>query len=251
MKPHRILIVEDEVLIADTLKRYLEKQGHTIVGMAINFEEAQNYLEKHQPDLALLDIRLNGEKTGIDVAHYIRSKMSNTKFIYLSSQLDKNSLDHAKETFPKGYLSKPIQKETLFTTIEIAMHNHYGLNKDEESILLNDGHKNFRVSMNKILFLEAEHVYVKVHTSQKREPIIIRSSLSEMLKKLPQKEFIQTHRSFIVNTEHIDYWDKNFIYVAKKAIMVSRARKKDVLTYLEKIISTIQNINPTVQNIIS
>jgi len=113
MKNYKILIVEDEVIIADTIKRYLTQNGHQVVGNAISYQEAESiYIEK-KPDLVLLDIRLSGTKTGIDVAYFIQQQTDPKPFIFLSSQLDSRSLNSAKETFPAGYLSKPIQKNTL------------------------------------------------------------------------------------------------------------------------------------------
>ena len=104
MLRYRTLIVEDEIIIADTIKRYLQKQGHEVVGTAISYEEATEIYKKEQPDIALLDIRLSGSKTGIDVAHFIQEQNDATPFIFLSSQLDSRSINAAKQTYPSGYL---------------------------------------------------------------------------------------------------------------------------------------------------
>jgi DNA-binding response OmpR family regulator len=92
MKPNQILIVEDEILIADTIERYLTRQGYWVMGSAISCEEAETLYLRQTPDLALLDIRLSGSRTGIDFAHFIRKQARPAPFIYLTSQLDRRSI---------------------------------------------------------------------------------------------------------------------------------------------------------------
>ena len=151
MKKSKILIVEDEILIANTISRYLNSKDYEVVGIAISYEESIALLNNQQTDLALLDIRLNGEKTGIDVAHYIKDNLK-IPHIFLTSQYDSLALEAAKSTFPSGYLSKPMQKETLHSTIEIALFNYQQTKvEDQEQILtLTSGSEKHKVSTNKV-----------------------------------------------------------------------------------------------------
>ena len=158
MKANRILIVEDEILIADTIDRYLAQRGYQIIGSAISFEEAVDLYLREKPDLVLLDIRLSGPGTGIDVARFIRKQARPAPFIYLTSQLDRHSIDLAKETFPAGYLSKQIQKESLYTTIEMTLHAQIAQKPSAPSITLQDGDAHYKVLPNDIIFLQADHV---------------------------------------------------------------------------------------------
>ena len=82
MRSFNILIVEDEILIADTIKRYLLKQGHNVAGIAINFDEAKDLYLETKPDLALLDIRLSGNKSGIDVAEFLHQQNQKIPLMY-------------------------------------------------------------------------------------------------------------------------------------------------------------------------
>lgn len=232
MKNYKILIVEDEIIIADTLKRYLTKGGHQVVGNAISYQEAESIYIKKQPDLVLLDIRLSGSKTGIDVACFIQKQTDPKPFIFLSSQLDSRSVNSAKETFPAGYLSKPIQKDSLNTSIEIAMHNFQNQRKKEPVISLNNGIKNYCIPCTEILFLEADHIYVKVHTKS-YGVIIQRGTLKEMLDLLPEEKFIQTHRSFVVNLDMVNYWDNQSLLIENTSIPLSRSRRKEVLPLID------------------
>lgn len=232
MENYKILIVEDEIIIADTIKRYLTQVGHQVVGNAISYQEAESIFIDEQPDLVLLDIRLSGSKTGIDVAHFIQQQTEPKPFIFLTSQLDHRSINNAKKTFPAGYLSKPIQKNSLNTSIEIAMHNFQKRPKKELMISLNNGMKNYHIPCSEILFLEADHIYVNVHTKNYGK-IIQRGTLKEMLDQLPEETFIQTHRSFVVNIDMVNYWDNQSLLILNNSIPLSRSRRKEVLAQIE------------------
>lgn len=236
---YRILIVEDEIIIADTIKRYLKRQGHEVVGIAISYEEAVAMHENSQPDICLLDIRLNGTKTGVDVAMKIQSSPHRCPFIFLTSQIDSRSINAAKQTHPAGYLPKPIRKDSLFATIEIAMHNHATNHpspptkpKEAKVITLSSGNERHCISVDDILFLEADHVYVRVHLLGGIRPIVVRETLRALLSLLPCEQFMQTHRSYAVNTQKISRLDKQHVYVQTQAIPISRNRKKGIQTLL-------------------
>ena len=231
MTPFKILIVEDEILIADNLQRYLTKKGYQVAGIAISYEEAEQLYLKEKPDIVLLDIRINGSKTGIDFAHFIQQQPQPQPFIFLTSQVDFKNINDAKETFPAGYLSKPIQKESLLASIEIAMYKHLKDNEEIAAIPLYDGTKNHLVPLKDILYLQAEHVYVKVYVKENNF-IIQRSSLKILLDQLPSDHFLQTHRSFAINLKQVSRWDTENIYVGDKAIPVSRSRRKEVFSLL-------------------
>ncbi|MEO1625948.1 MAG: response regulator, partial [Bacteroidota bacterium] len=165
MSSYRILIVEDEVLIADNIKRYLTRKGHQVVGMAISYDEAVELFSQQLPDICLLDIKLSGHKSGIDVAHFIEQQPHNCPFIYLTSQMDAQTIEMAKATLPAGYLSKPIHKEGLFATLEIDMHKQQMSEEKKPSIPLFDGTQTHLVELKDILFLQSDHIYLQVYLS--------------------------------------------------------------------------------------
>jgi len=229
----KVLIVEDELLIARSLERYLLQKGYQVVGIAISYEEATALYQTTRPDLSLLDIRLNGTKTGIDVAHFINQETHSTPFLYLTSQIDRNNLAAAKATFPTGYLTKPVQKESLYATIEVAMFKYFSNKKETANITVFDGTTNHNILLKDILFLQSEHIYVQIHLKN-NQTIVPRISLKDLLAKLPENQFIQTHRSFAINLQNVSSWDNEHIYLQEKTVPVSRSRKKAVLSYLKK-----------------
>lgn len=229
----KILIVEDEILIADTIKRYLERGGYEIVGIAISYEEAVALFLVHQPDLALIDIRLNGVKTGLDFADFMSSQNQSIPFIYLTSQVDGRSIEAAKKTMPAGYLSKPIQAGSLVASIEITLHNYQTNHQKEPVIRLSDGNNYHKVPIKTISYLRSEHIYVQLYTDSE-DSYLHRGSLTDMVKELPNPPFIQVHRSYAVNLSKITGWDLQYLFIQGKQIPVSRARRRAVFTYLER-----------------
>ena len=232
MTANDILIVEDEILIAHTIQRYLEAKGYNVIGIAISYEEAVELFSFHSPDLILIDIRLSGSKTGINFAQYLSAQAEVPPFIFLTSQLDSSSLSAAKETFPVGYLSKPIQKSSLYTTIEIALHNSKAKTSEEAlTVSLSDGQKNHIIPINDILYMEVDHIYVKVTLAFNKQ-LICRITLKELLDKIDHSQFVQTHRSFAVNIKRVSNWDIQHLFIEENRIPVSRSRKKEVLSML-------------------
>ncbi|MGK4567487.1 response regulator [Flavobacterium sp. 3HN19-14] len=117
----RILVVEDELIIAEDMCNVLSNMGYGVVGNAMDYEEAIAFLDAEKPDLILLDVNLNGKKDGIDLAEIINQNYE-VPFIFTTSYSDAVTLERAKKTNPINYLVKPFKKEQLFTAIEMAFH---------------------------------------------------------------------------------------------------------------------------------
>ena len=118
----KILVVEDELIIADNICDALEDLGYEALEPAINYTEAIARIEEEKPDIAILDIQLSGKKTGIDIARKIRESY-NFPFIFLTSNSDALTVNQAKEVMPPAYLVKPFSKDEIYTSVEIALHN--------------------------------------------------------------------------------------------------------------------------------
>ena len=119
----RVLIVEDESLIAEEINDRLTRLNYEVVGIEDTAERAWTTANTTRPDLVLMDIRLKGEMDGIQAADRIRREL-NIPTVYLTAHNDAATLARAKETQPLGYLLKPFQERDLFVTLEIALHRH-------------------------------------------------------------------------------------------------------------------------------
>lgn len=118
----KILIVEDEFVVANALRLILEQAGYNVHGIASSFEEADEMLHRQKPDLVLLDIQLKGKLSGIDFAKKLRAQ--NIAFIYLSANSSQKILEEAKKTEPYGFLVKPFREKDLLIALDIASYRH-------------------------------------------------------------------------------------------------------------------------------
>lgn len=120
---HRILIVEDEVLIALDLKGRLESSGYEVVGIASSADMAVTLARSHTPDLVLMDIRLQGGSDGIEAAAEVRRQMD-IPVVFLTSHSDVETVDRARLSSPFGYVVKPFGSVNFRAIIEVALQNH-------------------------------------------------------------------------------------------------------------------------------
>jgi PAS domain S-box-containing protein len=129
MSKTRILVIEDESIVAKDIQNTLIKLGYDVPVTASNAESAFMRLDEVNPDLVFLDVKLKGEIDGIQIAERIRDHYE-IPVIFLTSFVDKETLDRAKVTEPYGYLVKPFNEPDLRSTVEMAL---YKFAKDQET----------------------------------------------------------------------------------------------------------------------
>jgi DNA-binding NarL/FixJ family response regulator len=118
----KILIVEDEVAIGEDLRDIVEDAGYEVVGVAHSYSKAVTLLKRHEVDLAMLDIALHGEGSGLDVAQVINSEYG-FPFVFLTSFSDQNTVTEVVATRPAGYLVKPFKEQDIAPAIALALSN--------------------------------------------------------------------------------------------------------------------------------
>ena len=116
----RILIVEDDILVATCIKEMLAASGFNVVGIAGSAFEALSAAEAHRPTLALVDIRLAGQMDGIDLACLLRDKLS-VPAIFLTGLADTDVVNRAVVARPLGFLRKPFRPSQVFNAVEAAL----------------------------------------------------------------------------------------------------------------------------------
>jgi signal transduction histidine kinase len=127
----KILIVEDELIAADSLKIDLQKLGYCVTGIANSAQKTMKRLEEELPDLILMDIKLKGKDNGILLAEEIRQQYP-IPIIYLTAYADPDTLKQATKTSPYGYLVKPYKLKDLSAVIEVAMQKYQDEQKYQE-----------------------------------------------------------------------------------------------------------------------
>ena len=245
-QPIRILIVEDNVIIADDMQSMLEEIGYEIVDNVIVYEQAEEVLKTQQVDLVLIDIILASDKTGIDLGKHIRENYD-IPFIFVTSNSDRATVENAKTVKPNGYLVKPFEQQDLYTSIEIALSNfihaekgsgssNHSMMEEEvavsnsvlkDSIFVKKQHLYYRIQFGDIQFIKADNVYLEVNTVDKK--FLVRSPLKDYLEKLPKHKFYRAHKSYIVNVDHIDAINSKDIMINNNLIPISKEFKEFII----------------------
>lgn len=130
MEKKRILLVEDEAIVAMTIEDSLANMGYEVVGTVDNGLSAIELAEKESPDLIIMDIRINGDIDGIEAAGRINVNMD-IPVIFLTAHSDEKTLSRALEVKPYSYLIKPFREKELYSNIETAIMRHRILREKE------------------------------------------------------------------------------------------------------------------------
>ncbi|MCQ1536172.1 response regulator [Methanosarcina sp. KYL-1] len=133
MAEGRILIVEDEHIVAMGIKRMLKNLGYTVTGIASSGDDAISKAESTFPDLVMMDIMLKGDMDGVEAAKEIRARF-NIPVVYLTAYSDSKIIERAKKTEPFGYIVKPFDEKDLHSSIEVALHRYRTEKKSGEAI---------------------------------------------------------------------------------------------------------------------
>ncbi|WP_347173314.1 LytR/AlgR family response regulator transcription factor [Polaribacter uvawellassae] len=240
MNKVKILVVEDEIIIADHICDSLDELGYEPLEPAINYTEAIETIEAEKPDIAILDVQLAGKKTGIDLAKTIKDKYD-FPFIFLTSNADAATVNLAKEVMPPAYLIKPFTKEDLFSSIEIALHNFSKKTGEaadnnlffKDSLFIKEKGFYTKVLFDDILYIESSHVYVEIFLKNQQK-LLVRSSLTEILSDL-SSSFIRVHRGFIVNIKHLIQLNNNVVVIGEKSIPIGKKYREDILKVINSI----------------
>ncbi|MGJ8592462.1 MAG: LytR/AlgR family response regulator transcription factor [Aquaticitalea sp.] len=245
-QPIKILIVEDEMVIAANISLQLSSLGYEVTGIIPRGEEALTSIKQNQPDIVLMDIQLKGTLDGIETAQMMQ-KEQDIAIIYLTANADDSNFNRAKTTNPHAFISKPFKKLDLQRAIELTV-NQIHCNTDSGSqasmnnnspfilsdcIFVRNHEKMVKVDIKDILYIEAERNYCRIYSKDKEYLLVM--TLKDMDAKLPQKHFIRVHRSFIVNLSQIDEVATSHIVIARKAIPVSKTLKEELLNRLQTI----------------
>ena len=240
---YKILVVEDEMIIAADLSMELESLGYQVIGIQTSGEDAINNLGHNRPDLILMDINLAGEMDGIDAAKYILENFQ-IPLIFLTSNTDDATFHRAIDTKPYAFVAKPFEIDDLARNLKIALRHisQEKVEKEENNdhvstlndrLFIRQKDKMVKVAISDILFLEADRCYCKIYTEEKE--YVVSTALSNVEEEISSEKFIKVHRSFIVNISKIDAIGENkeYLILNKHNIPVSRRNREEVLQHLK------------------
>lgn len=220
----KILIVEDEILIADYIEELLKELDQFSIQQANTKEEAVKSLRDFFPDIVLMDINLEGNNEGIDLAN---NEFSNEKLIFLTAQNDSDTVKKAIATKPLGYLTKPIKRTDLLATIQLGINSIFS----QKEITVKHKNVNIKIPVNSIMFAKKEDHYLKLFTKDK--PKMLRASVKEFLEMVNSSDFIQVHRSYVVNKKYVNEYSVKEIFIEGERIPISSTYVKGILDQLQ------------------
>lgn len=176
MNPVKILVVEDEVIVAEDIAGRLKKLGYVVTATVSSGEEAIQKATENPPDLVLMDIVLKGEMDGVTAAEKIRTHR-NVPTVFLTAYADDKTLQRAKLTDPFGYIIKPFQQNDLRVGIEIALHRHEIETKMREALKTSEA---VRESMEEKSHRQNQYISMAAH--ELRNPLNAILISAELLK---------------------------------------------------------------------
>ncbi|MBI3134097.1 MAG: response regulator transcription factor [Bacteroidetes bacterium] len=221
MKNKRILIVEDEVILAENHKDKLISFGIDKILLAKSKEEAITLLSLHNFDLILLDVRLEKGFEGIELGEYIQDKYA-TSFIYLTAHSDKSTIEKMLRSKPYGYLSKPVRKSDLFALVSLVFDN-----VEEDFVTITEAGTTYKFNKETILFAQSSGNYMLIHFNNKEKPFLHRSNVEQLLNVLSDG-FIKINRSTIVNKNHVENFNKKELTIGNQQFKISKDLFGDV-----------------------
>ncbi len=231
MRSVKVLLVEDEMIIAHDIAHHLEVLGCEICGILTEGEAVLPFLQETLPDIILMDIMLAGELDGISTVRQINEKYD-LPIIYMTANTDDESFELAKATKPFAFIEKPFKIRSLIRAIELLIEHllekgQFSKVKEaptfflKDRIFVKDKDKMVRIYLKDILYIEAERAYSRIITAEKFYLMTI--PLRSLEEKIPADFLMRVHRSFIINLTHIEGLQDNYVYLHKNYIPVSRS----------------------------
>ena len=243
MEKLKVLIVEDEPLIAESLADILELLDHEVTGSVSNGEDLLKTLSKSKPDLILLDIQLKGSLSGLELAPLLNQQYK-VPYIFTTAFADDETIEQAQENSPYGYVVKPYGINDIKAAIAVALgqmqkqaessQKQYEVsNSTNGQLFLKCNNRLVRVQESDVLYVEAKGDFALFKTAN--EGLIVSSTMKRLANRLNPEIFFQAHRSYIINLNHIEDIEDNSVEINGKVIPVSKNQKQRLLERLNTI----------------
>lgn len=235
MQPAKIMIVEDEGIIAHDIASKLERQGYHVTAIASAADEALRELDNEIPDLVLLDISLKGKMDGIQLAEAINQRGDGILIIYISALSDMATLERAKLTMPHAYLTKPFRDVDLTIAMELAFKRAAtdgqkvgaiaeptGMYRLKDRCFIKVANGRFeKIMFQDILYVEADRSYCCIYVTDQKYTLT--QSLNNLLDSIAHPQLLRIHKSYAVNIHKIEAFLDNCVLINSKQIPIGAA----------------------------
>ncbi|HAS47125.1 MAG TPA: DNA-binding response regulator [Microscillaceae bacterium] len=231
----KLLIVEDNATQASTLGAMAEEMNFQVAAITDSSTEALRLVKAIHPDLILMDTYTEGGIDGIEIAEKIKNKIP---VIFISSMQEDEIFERAKKTQPFAYLNKPVDRQTLQRTIQLATYQQTQNQRknfkwiDDTTLYARIGYQIQKFLISSIYYIQVNQKQVKLGFEDRQ--LDAKITFKTIHEKLASRNFIKVHRSFIVNIQKIEKVDlaNNLIQMGSYKIPISRRNKKNLLTIL-------------------
>lgn len=244
----KILVVEDDMIIAAKIAGQLTRLGYEVTGIIPRGEDAIRHAEENRPHIALLDIQLKGTLDGIATAHALHD-LWHIPVIFVTANSDEATFNRAKATHPYAFIAKPIKNIDLQRAVELT----WNLISDRRSepaenlppaagdapyvlsdrIFIRHKDRMVRIALADILYIEADRNYCHLFTATHQYTLT--TPLKVLEDKLPGSQFLRVHRSFIVNLLRIDEVAENHLTAGGRPVAMGNAFREELLKRIKTL----------------
>ncbi len=248
MKEERILIVEDDISIAENIQEILELLGYMNIDIANSANQCVKVIKKNRPDLIFMDIKLKGDKDGIELGEIVK-QMVDAPLVYVTSYSDPTIIERAKRINPAGFIVKPFNTNDIHAIVEIVLYNKRTKPSVEtaavksapdspflvtDAVFIKADNAFEKVNYDDLYYVEANGNMVTIYT--KNRDYSIRKSMKEIEEILPSQYFLRVQKSFIVNLSQIESFTTKEIFLKGGAeVQVGRQYYNSFLAKLNTI----------------
>ncbi|MBL7775027.1 MAG: response regulator [Saprospiraceae bacterium] len=246
MEGLRILIVEDDPIIAADLEDRFSQLGYAVLGPVASGAEALAIFIAQAPDLVVMDVQLEGDMDGIETNRQIQ-RIRPLPVIFLTSNSDESTFARARATLPAAFMSKPFRSRDLQYNIDLALSRNAlaqqapqadstpaGAYIFQDRLFVRTKDRLARLFIRDILWIEADDYYCKIVAADRQ--FLVTQTLkkfSDTVAGIP--ELMRVHRSYIVNLTQIEEIGDLFVYLGGHKIPVSKSLRDELLARLKSI----------------
>ncbi|WP_075344365.1 LytR/AlgR family response regulator transcription factor [Tenacibaculum agarivorans] len=237
----KVYIIEDEIFQLEDIKISLENLNHICIGSNDTPIDALDEIGKLNPDIVLIDIHLQKREAGIQLAGKIK-EFYNIPIIFITSEQDDTIIEKASTLAPIAYLTKPIKESDLKASLILAeklINSNTTTIETIKEFFARSGNKLHKISLDTILYAHTDSKNYCTIVTLDEKKFSVRNSITGLLKTLNSNQFIQTHRSFLINWNFITSFSESDQSIDLKyhnlSIPVGRTYKSEILKRLQII----------------
>lgn len=231
------IVVEDEPLARQQIENYIsEIDTLELKGSFSNGLEAQKFLMNNQIDFCFLDIEMP-KLNGMELAKRLKEQKNECKIIFTTAYA--NFAAESYDVQAIDYLLKPLSKKKFANRVERILSEEQNMDKaslehiQQEFLFVKTSYQIKKIALKDILYFEGLKDYIQIFTKNEKHPVLILSNFKNILKKLPEEQFMRVHRSYIVNLKKVEIVEKNRIIFGEKFIPISETYKDHFFEFLD------------------